>query len=180
MFEVELADQQESLEIDEQRIREVVERVLEEEEVVGAEISVAVVDNPTMRELNKQYLDHDYDTDVLSFLLSCEGEDEEAPQVATVGRGKGKRIDGELIVSSDMAIEMAEKYRWNAHDELVLYIVHGLLHLVGFDDLTAPEKTIMRSRERQLLNLWNLSPHYDEDSDPSAEPPSNEATGVVE
>lgn len=168
MYEVELADQQDSLAIDEQRIREVVSRVLQEEGVAAAEISVAIVDNPTMRELNKQYLQHDYDTDVLSFLLSCEGGDEDSDALP-VGRGRGKTIDGQLIVSSDMAIDMAKQYRWEPHDELVLYVVHGLLHLVGFDDLSASEKTLMRSRERQLLNLWDLSPHYDEDS-PSAAP----------
>lgn len=179
MYEVELADQQDSLEIDEERIREVVSRVLQEEEVAGAEISVAIVDNPTMRELNKQYLQHDYDTDVLSFLLSSEGGDDSEP-LPTL-RGRGKTIDGQLIVSSDMAIDMAKRYRWKSHDELILYIVHGLLHLVGFDDLTTPEKTLMRSRERQLLNLWDLSPHYDEDSQATpSSPDADQSTGVTE
>ncbi|MDA1015956.1 MAG: rRNA maturation RNase YbeY [Planctomycetota bacterium] len=175
-YTIELANEQDSLDIDEARIREVAAHVLNEEHVATAEISIAIVDNPTMRALNVQHLAHDYDTDVLSFLLECEQESAGSDPDADTCRGRGKRIEGELIVSGEMAIEMAKKYRWNPHDELVLYVVHGLLHLVGFDDLTESEKRQMRSRERQLLKHWGLTPRYDDDA-PPGQPQDSTITG---
>lgn len=179
MYTIELANEQSELDIDEPRIHEVVTYVLTEEQVVSAEISVAIVDNPTMRALNVRHLEHDYDTDVLSFLLEIEQASTGAEPDAGTCRGRGKRIEGELIVSGDMAIEMAKKYRWNPHDELVLYVVHGLLHLVGFDDLTESEKQRMRARERQLLEHWGLEPRYD-DAEPLGRSCDSSITGEDE
>ena len=170
MYDIAIADSQQSLALDETFLREVVERVLAEEQVVAAEISIALVDNPAMRELNRQYLNHDYDTDVLSFLLDCE-----VPEVVEAAghtpRGAGKRIEGEVIVSTEMAAQMAADFGWSPRDEAVLYLVHGLLHLAGYDDLTGPEKELMRQRERQLLAIWNLTPGYADEAAGDDDPP---------
>ena len=73
-------------------------------------------------------------------------------------------IEGEVIVSAEMALQMAEQYHWHGADELCLYLVHGLLHLCGYDDLTEVEQIVMRQREREILRHWNLTPHYAEDT----------------
>ena len=85
-----------------------------------AEVSLAIVDDRTIQQLNRQYLDHDEPTDVLSFLLERE-----------VGR-----LEGEIVVSRDTAASSAPAYGWTPADELLLYVIHGALHLVGFDDTT--------------------------------------------
>ena len=107
-------------------------------------------------------MQHDYETDVLSFLLESELDPSSLPIPKDAPRGTGQRIDGEIIVSAEMAQQMAAKFRWQPLDELTLYVVHGLLHLCGYDDLSAKEKTVMRKRERDVLALWNLTPHYPE------------------
>ena len=121
-------------------LRRAVATVLAGESVTSATISVAVVDDPTMRELNRRYLNHDYNTDVLSFLL----EQTEW------------QLDGEVIVSADTAISRAEEYAWSASDELLLYLIHGTLHLTGYDDHTDAERGRMRRKEMQYLKELGL------------------------
>ena len=99
-----------------------------------------------MHALNRKYLDHDYPTDVLSFVLE---ED-------------GGRLDGEIIASSDYATREAEIYKWTAEDEILLYVIHGSLHLVGYDDLDPASKQKMREAERYYLAPFGLTPRYDE------------------
>lgn len=152
MFEIEIADNQECLTIDEESVRSIVRQTLQTEQVSSATISVAIVNNAQIHELNQQYLNHDYETDVLSFLLE-ESRDETACSETGSPRGAGKTIDGEVIVSSEMAIDMAADYSWDAMDELTLYIVHGLLHLCGYDDLTAAELPVMRARECHVFEI---------------------------
>lgn len=161
-IEVEIADSQSVLVVDKEVLRGVVEQTLRAEQVAGASISVALVDNPTLRELNRRHLGHDYDTDVLSFLLECETVEPlgEIPEGAT--RGFGQRLEGEVILSTEMAAQTAESFGWRPQDEVVLYLVHGLLHLVGYDDLSDDEQQVMRERERGILKFWNLTPHYEE------------------
>lgn len=170
MYFLDVADSQNFLELEEDDLRDVVVRTLECEQVASADLSLAIVDNPTIRDLNVRYLQHDYDTDVLSFLFDVSGGDEDSPQESGPEgesfrpRGAGKRIEGEIIVSAEMALESARQYGWNPRDELILYIVHGLLHLTGYDDLSPEEKAVMRRRERDVLSLWNLSPRYAENA----------------
>jgi probable rRNA maturation factor len=109
--------------------------VAEEYGFQEGEISIAVVDDATMHALNRRYLDHDYPTDVLSFLLEQEGE----------------RLEGEIIVSADYASREAPKYGWTLREELALYVVHGALHLVGYDDTTPEAKAIMQEQETVFL-----------------------------
>lgn len=99
------------------------------------EISIAVVDDAAMHQLNRRYLDHDYPTDVLSFVLEQEGE----------------RLEGEIIVSADYAAREAPRYGWTLREELALYVVHGALHLVGYDDTTPEAKAVMQQQETLFL-----------------------------
>jgi probable rRNA maturation factor len=123
-----------------------VQRVLAGEGIEKAVISIAVVDDPTMHQLNRQYLQHDYPTDVLSFLL--EDDDD--------------RIEGEIIISADYAAREAEQFGWSPQDEMLLYVIHGSLHLVGYDDLEPEFKTEMRAKEREYLATFGLTPRYDD------------------
>ncbi len=66
-------------------------------------------------------------------------------------RGAGRRIDGEVLVSAEMAVQMSARFGWSPRDELTLYLVHGLLHLCGYDDLSPAERRLMRQRERTIL-----------------------------
>src|SRR5687768_7472738 len=119
MIRIDIADEQESHEIDYDRLIAAVRLILTDAGYSSGEISLAIVDDAAMHALNRQYLNHDYSTDVLSFVL----DDDET------------RLDGQLIVSADYAAREAPTFRWSTNDELLLYTIHGTLHLAGYDDL---------------------------------------------
>lgn len=133
--------------------------VLEDERVAMAEVSIALVDDREMQALNREYLGHDYPTDVVSFLL-----DEESSWTGTprkpVRRGDGKRLEGEIILGVEYAQVEADSLGWDVESELCLYLVHGLLHLCGYDDLTPGEKRIMRRREREVFAKLGREARY--------------------
>lgn len=141
MLHVAVTNEQEHLEIDEARLRGAVEAVWAGEGLGGGEISVAVVSDAAIHELNRRWLDHDEPTDVLSFVL------EEA---------EGYR-EGEIIVSADTALARAAEFGWSPNDELLLYVIHGALHIVGYDDKQPAERERMRERERFYLERLGVS-----------------------
>ena len=162
---VSVANEQRILRIDRRFIRRVVERTLLAENVASAEISVALVDDARSHETNREFLGHDYATDVISFLLECESPRERSPafsksRASESPRGAGISLVGELVVSTETAVTNAAQYGWNPRDELTLYLVHGLLHLCGYDDQSRKEQRLMRARETEILAQWKLVPHY--------------------
>lgn len=159
---VEIADRQNIVQLDHAELARVVRVTLAAEQVSRAEISVALVTGTSMHRLNRKYLDHDYTTDVLSFLLSSEPDEDadrtgQAASVETELRGSGLRIDGEIVISAEMARDRAPDFGWTEREETILYLVHGLLHLAGYDDQTDSERILMRSRERAVLELCGVT-----------------------
>jgi probable rRNA maturation factor len=140
MIRVQVCNRQEKIEISQRRLAAAVRRVLAEAAIAAARVSLAVVDDPTIHELNREFLGHDYATDVLSFLL-------ERPPAA---------IEGEIVVSAETAAAEAPRYGWSAAEELLLYVIHGALHLVGYDDHSAAKRAEMRARERAHLEHWGV------------------------
>ncbi len=141
---IEIANQQSAVTIDEDLIRQAVAEILAGERVARGQVSVAVVDDPTIHTLNREHLQHDYPTDVISFLFQAQAES----------------LDGEVIVSADTARSVAAEMGWPAENELLLYIVHGALHLVGYDDQSDTDRREMRNRERHYLARFGLVPPW--------------------
>jgi probable rRNA maturation factor len=129
-----IANRQSAVALDRAMLRKAVRRVLRDADLRKARISVAVVDDDTIARLNWQYLRHRGPADVLSFVLD-----------------EGDGLEGEVIVGAGTALRNAPRYGWAAHDELLLYVVHGALHLVGYDDLKAAARARMQKREREVL-----------------------------
>jgi probable rRNA maturation factor len=141
MGKVSIASPQELVEIDRGRMRQVVRTVLEGEGVGEAEISLAFVDNPTIHRLNRQFLKHDEPTDVLTFPLS---------------EPNSRTLVGELVLGVEVAKAEGESRGHDVQAELILYVIHGLLHLCGYDDKTPDEVFAMRQRERYHLAQLGL------------------------
>lgn len=154
MYQIEIANNQTALKIDRRAIRRAVTMTLKMEAVAAATISIAIVDNETIHGINRSFLKHDFETDVISFLLDSEGGTSDAK--AAQQRGAGKTLNGEIVLSAEYAVSMAETIGWAPEEEITLYIVHGLLHLCGFDDLTKAELPLMRRRERDVLEALGL------------------------
>ena len=141
MSRISIASPQEHVPLDRGRLREIARTVLEGEGVKEMEISLAFVDNPTIHTLNKRYLDHDEPTDVLSFPLS---------------EPNAKKLAGELVIGVEVALAQAAERGHEVQAELALYVIHGLLHLCGYDDKSDHAASSMRERERHYLQLLGL------------------------
>ena len=139
MPKVSIASPQELVKLDRPRLREIVMQVMAEEDIKDYEISLAFVDNPTIHGINKRFLEHDEPTDVITFPYSS-----------------GKVLVGELVIGVEVALEQARVGGHEVDAELALYVIHGLLHLVGYDDKDAHDRKQMRVRERYHLNGLGL------------------------
>ena len=135
------------------RLKSVIAAVLEDEQVASCELSVAIVDDAEIHRVNREHLDHDCPTDVISFLYAAERAEPKGGGRAAARRGSGLAIEGELVVSDETARREAPKHGLSPATELELYIIHGLLHLCGYDDLAPAERRVMRKRERELMAL---------------------------
>jgi len=141
MGKIAIASPQEIVPLDRARLREIVRALLDGEQIKDAEISLAFVDNPTIHRLNQRYLQHDEPTDVLSFPLSD-------PNAA--------KLSGELVIGVEVALEQAQQRGHDVQVELALYVIHGFLHLCGYDDNDDDDRRAMRQRERHYLSLLSL------------------------
>lgn len=146
-------------------LRRAVIATLHSESIRSAEVSVAVVSAAHMQRLNFQYLQHDYDTDVLSFCLESEEE---------LGF-----LLGQLVVSLDYAQQQCESLSQLQGvavplvHELALYLVHGSLHLTGYDDHEPEDQLEMRQREREILQPLGITPVWAPTADAATiDPPS--------
>ena len=119
------------------------------------EISVLLVDNATIRELNRDYRAKDAPTDVLSFPLEEEREDEAEP--AVIG-GPSARMLGDIVISVEKAVEQATEYGHSVERELAFLAIHGVLHLLGHDhEKGETAKQAMRAEEKRILAALGIS-----------------------
>ena len=147
-----ITDEQEKIVIPEDwtgKIERVAEICLQEEEIdPKAEIGLMFVDNEQIREMNKTYRDKDSATDVLSFPMyeADEAIDDE-----------DEILLGDIVISLERAAEQAEEYGHSLEREVMYLLVHGLLHLAGYDHMEDDEKKEMRKREEELLTVIGAS-----------------------
>jgi rRNA maturation RNase YbeY len=94
-----------------------------------------------LRDVNIQYLKHKTYTDIITFNYNS----------------SAKEIEGEIYISVDRIRENAEKFKVDFKTELHRVIIHGVLHLIGFNDKTKTEKSLMREKEDTYLSLLNNS-----------------------
>jgi rRNA maturation RNase YbeY len=125
--------------LDEAALARLLRHVADAEGFALRSLGVVLADHETVHRLNREYLAHDYVTDVLSFSL-----DEEATA--------DRVIDGEVYVDLDTAAERAPEFGTTFEDEARRYVVHGLLHLMGYDDATDAERAAMRRLEDHYLS----------------------------
>jgi probable rRNA maturation factor len=123
---------------------------LEMERVPSCQLSLLLTGDDHVRELNRQFAGDDHATDVLSFSLR-EGE----PFVS------GDETDrlGEVIVSFETAARQAEEAGHHVEDEVAHLLVHGVLHLLGYDHTEPEEETKMRMHERRVLSELGIEAH---------------------
>ena len=121
------------------RIRNWLRFVAESEIFTLGDISVIFCSDNYILDINQRFLQHDYFTDIITFDYSENG-----------------RISGDLFISVDSVRENSIEYGTEFEDELHRVIVHGILHLIGYDDHTEEEIRTMRSKENYYLSVFDL------------------------
>ncbi|MCS7054418.1 MAG: rRNA maturation RNase YbeY [Ignavibacterium sp.] len=105
-------------------------------------LEVNIVKDDLVLELNKKYLNHFYNTDIITFNYSSDTKD----------------LEGEIYISFDEAKKNSKRFNVNFNEELKRLIIHGILHLIGFNDSTKSEKKKMTLFENKLLKLFTELP----------------------
>ncbi len=99
-------------------------------------LEINFISSDKIFKINSEYLNHNFTTDIITFNYS----------------NQQKKLDGELFISIDDASENAQKYNVDLQEELARLIIHGILHLLGFDDQHKKDKIKMKQQENKLLN----------------------------
>jgi probable rRNA maturation factor len=121
----------------------------------NTELSISLVTKDEIRELNRVYRAKDAATDVLSFECDSAYEHALGPALETL-------LLGDVIIAPEVADEHARDFNSNFAAEMDLILVHGILHLLGYDHDQNDEAEAMESRESALLALWSKTPHSQE------------------
>jgi len=140
MINLEINNQQDTIQINDKLrnlLQKIAEKAAEYEKREKGNISLALVDNKKIRELNKNFRNKDAATDVLSFPMD-------------------KEIWGDIIISTDKIMEQAKEYGHSRDRELAYLYTHGILHLLGYDHKSSSTKKIMREKEEKILKEVGL------------------------
>lgn len=117
-------------------IRKIFKYITETLAIEYTDFSISLINDAALRSLNKEHLNHDYETDILTFDYRDE---------ITAA------LDGEIIISYETAGLNAEKFGCSLREEIIRLLIHGVLHLSGYDDKTPEQKKKMKLKEDQLL-----------------------------
>ena len=126
------------------------EALIEEEMNEDAEVSVTLVDNARIRELNSEYRDIDRETDVLSFPMGDEDGFEVDPDTDAV-------LLGDIVLSLEKAQAQAEEYGHSFKREVAFLITHSLFHLLGYDHMTPEEEAEMFAKQEKVLEKLGIT-----------------------
>ncbi len=124
-------------EIPEEMLEKAVLLVLESEGCTVDSVVGVYCGNKMIQRINREFLEHDYTTDTITFRYN-----------------KGSDIDGEFYISLDVIKENAARFKTDFQQELLRVTAHSVLHLVGYDDQTPEERTLMQEKEASYLNRF--------------------------
>ncbi|MGQ9806772.1 MAG: rRNA maturation RNase YbeY [Chlorobiales bacterium] len=115
-------------------LRKAIEEVLKQEKHRAEMISAVYCGDKFIKKINRTFLQHDYATDTISFRLN-----------------EGESVEGEFYISLDTVSRNARQYKVSAEEELLRVTIHSVLHLVGYNDETEPQKKKMTEKENIYL-----------------------------
>ena len=133
--------------IDEEKWRDLAIHTLKAEGVQAGELNLIFVDSQNIQQLNKTYLGKGEPTDVLAFPI-------DSFDVSTTDT---PLLLGDVIICPEKAMENAKAQNKTLEEEIALLVLHGVLHILGYDHAEPNEKAVMKKREKQLLSELYLS-----------------------
>ena len=143
---VTLLNRQRARKVDARQLRVITLALLGELQITSAEFGVNLVSDAEMTRVNETFLQHEGSTDVITFDHSELSTRPQTPDPRP-------NLHGELFICVDEAIRQARRFRTTWQSELVRYVVHGVLHLLGHDDHRAADRRKMKREENRLVRL---------------------------
>jgi probable rRNA maturation factor len=143
-----IASRQRTKKINLRLLKQIARVLLTELEIENAELGIALVGAKEMARVNWNFLRHEGSTDVITF---------DHAEKRKAESGKRKSLHGELFICVDDAVAQAKKFKTNWQSEVVRYVVHGVLHLLGHDDLKPALRRKMKRAENRLVRCLEKS-----------------------
>jgi len=137
-----IANRQRTEKINARQLKQIVEELFAELEITEAELGIHLVGAKKMAQVNRQFLQHEGSTDVITFDHSSPNFQLPSPN---------SQIHGELFICVDDAVAQAKEFKSYWQSEVVRYLVHGVLHLLGYDDLQPDLRREMKREENRLV-----------------------------
>tara|TARA_B100001769_G_scaffold267177_1_gene254239 strand:+ start:1194 stop:1646 length:453 start_codon:yes stop_codon:yes gene_type:complete len=132
--------------IDEEKWRDLAIHTLQAEGVQAGELNLIFVDSQNIQQLNKTYLGKNEPTDVLAFPIDS----------FDVSITDTPLLLGDVVICPEKAMENAKAQNKTLEEEIALLVLHGVLHILGYDHAEPNEKAVMKKREKQLLSKLYL------------------------
>jgi len=117
------------------KIKAVADKILEDYKILDSKISIIFLNDFEIQKINAQFLNHDFTTDVISFNYNEE------------------QLEGEIYISVDTAELQAKEYKVSLTNEVLRLSIHGILHLLGYEDHTVENKEKMHNLEEKYLTI---------------------------
>lgn len=136
--EIEVINTHPKIKLAKNPVRKMVQEIFRELGLSFQALNIVVVNDEHLRNLHRDYLSDDSYTDVMTFNLS-----------------EGNAIEGEIYISADRAAVQAREFGVTLSEEVGRLIIHGLLHLAGYQDLEPPQRAQMREKEDYFLNRYH-------------------------
>lgn len=122
------------------KVKKVIEKVISDEKRISGDLIFILTNDTFIKNLNAKFLKHNYYTDVISF-----------------DYGNGKKVEGEIYISIDTVKLNAINYKVSYNLELLRVIIHGILHLCGYEDKSKEGRKEMRKKEEFWINYYERS-----------------------
>ncbi|MBQ9253450.1 MAG: rRNA maturation RNase YbeY [Bacteroidales bacterium] len=119
------------------KVKTWIKSVIEKENFKQGEISYIFCSDEKILEINKQYLNHDFYTDIITFDYT-----------------ENNKINGDIFISIDRVKDNSKKFECSFEEELLRVIIHGVLHLMGYKDHEEKEEKLMRQKENEAICLY--------------------------
>jgi rRNA maturation RNase YbeY len=125
------------IKINKTNVHKIVSYLTKELNFTISSLNIIFISEYEIEKINKKFLDHDGSTDVITFNYF-----------------DNKELDGEIVISVDDAQYYAAKYKVSLSRELMRLVIHGILHMVGYDDQTTSDKKVMKSLENKYVKIF--------------------------